>query len=147
VADVNTARDDSVTWRGRSGTARIEPYVAFQLQHHYWLPTSVGPRPVKGAFARRSGYSIIAGSHGAELGDRLLPYVVVDSVDRLADLQAVGVEILEDLDAALASALMRALATLGQSLSSVWVERRSWHWITLEARSGVHPGDLSEVEF
>jgi hypothetical protein len=56
------------------------------------------------------------------LGDDLIPYVVVDSIDEKAGLQRLGVDVLEDADSASPQALVRALEILGRRLSTPWGE-------------------------
>lgn len=123
VASVIERRDDAVAWRGKSGTAATASYVQLQVRAHSWLATSMGPRPVGQAFARRVGYHLIAGKHGEALGDRIVPYVVVDSLDRLAALEAVGVPTLEESSATAAPALIEALVAIGESLGGEWGQR------------------------
>jgi hypothetical protein len=63
---------------------------------------------------------ISSGRADEELGDKLLPYVVVESVDDVARLKHLGVEELDDAASASPSALLRALALLGEQLSTGW---------------------------
>ena len=118
--------EDSVFCRGGGpGGHSIEvgSYLQKQLAHHRWLPSSLGPASKSRCFTRlRSRRLISSGRQKKELGDDLIPYVVVDTIDELADLQRLGVDVLEDADSASPQALVRALEILGRRLSTPWGE-------------------------
>jgi hypothetical protein len=99
----------------------IGSYLESQLNNYKWLPSSLGPTNNRESFARLSSRRLISsGGMDEELGDKLLPYVVVDNIDDLAKLQHLGVQILDDVESAENSALVRALKILGDQLSSEW---------------------------
>jgi Protein NO VEIN, C-terminal len=85
---------------------------------------------------------ISLGSTPEELGDRLLPYVVVDNVDDLARLQHLGVELLEDAPSASPNTLVRALVILGESLSTDWGQKEI---IESRARWRLVRGAIQEI--
>jgi hypothetical protein len=128
--------EDTVFCRGgsRGGhSVEIGSYLNEQLAHHKWLPSSLGPASSSHCFARlRSRHLISSGRWEDELGDLLIPYVVVGSIDELAELQRLGVEALEDADSATCEALIRALDILGKRLSTEWgrqeILSRSSRW-------------------
>jgi len=107
---------------GRGGhSIPARSLVETQLQQHKWLPTTLGPANVADSFARLTTRHLISlGRQTEGLGDLLLPYVVIDTIDEEARLQRLGVEVLEDSASASSQALVRALQLLGEQLSSEW---------------------------
>src|SRR5690606_6394112 len=69
---------------------------------------------------RRERRLISSGRLDEELGDLLLPYVVVDTPAEVSRLQRLGVEELEDAGSSKTEALIQALAILGEYLSTDW---------------------------
>lgn len=124
ISSLDTIGEDEAFCRGgRSGGHSIAAgsYLRRQLGYYRWLPSSQGPMGSHECFLRRSSRRLISsGRADEELGDMLLPYVVVESVDDLARLQHLGVEELDDAASASPSALIRALALLGERLSTEW---------------------------
>ncbi len=116
--------DDTAFCRGGGPGGHSIPagsYLRRQLDHYGWLPSSQGPASRSGCFLRLSTRRLVSsGRTDEELGDKLLPYVIVDSIDDLAKLQRLGVEVLDDAASASSPALVRALALLGERLSTEW---------------------------
>ena len=127
LSSLDEMGDDKAFCRGgRSGGHSIAAgsYLRMQLGHYRWLPSSQGPMSSQECFLRRSSRRLISsGRSDEELGDKLLPYVVVESVDDLARLKHLGVDELDDAASASASTLVRALALLGKQLSTDWGRR------------------------
>jgi hypothetical protein len=91
---------------------------AVQLQRHQWVPSTFGPTTRDKAFLRMSGHRFIGVTPaGEELGDRLLPYVVADTIDHYNDLQTLGLEPLDDPGTARPTTLLRFLKNIGAVLS------------------------------
>ncbi|MCL0058494.1 DUF3883 domain-containing protein [Dehalococcoidia bacterium] len=115
---------DSAFCRGGGGGGHsifVGRYIERQLDGYPWLPTSLGPVSSSECFLRFVSRRLISsGLTGEELGDKLLPYVVVDNIDDLARLQGFGVEILDDVESASPAALIRCLVILGERLASNW---------------------------
>lgn len=104
---------------GHSVTAGF--YLRRQLDHYGWLPSSQGPASSSECFLRLSSRRLISsGRTDEELGDKLLPYVAVDNRDDLTRLDHLGVEVLDDAASASSPTLTRALALLGERLSTEW---------------------------
>jgi len=124
VPSIQTIDGDSAFCRGgRGGGHQILAgrYVERQLQAYPWLPSSFGPASSSECFLRSSSRRLISsGTLGEELGDKLLPYVIVDNIDDLARLQGLGVETLDDVESASIAALIRSLFIIGEQLSSEW---------------------------
>ena len=116
--------DDSAHCRGGGPGGHQLPagsYLRRQLQRYRWLPSSQGPASSAECFLRLPGRRLISsGRLDEELGDILLPYVVVDDWDDYAKFSRLGVEVLDDAASASSSALVRALALLGERLSTEW---------------------------
>jgi len=127
LSSVDELNDDEAFCRGGGPgghSVTAGSYIRRQLDHYRWLPSSQGPMSSPECFLRRSSRRLISsGRADEELGDKLLPYVVVDSVDDLARLRHLGVEELDDAASASPSALMRALASLGEQLSTEWGQK------------------------
>lgn len=99
----------------------IQSYVQRQMVEHPWLPSSHGPTSSRRCFVRRRERRLISsGRLDEELGDLLLPYVVVDTPAEVSRLQRLGVEELEDAGSSKTEALIQALAILGEYLSTEW---------------------------
>jgi len=124
LSDIRELDTDSAFCRGGRGGGHViiaGQYIDQQLRTHRWLPTSLGPANSSECFLRFSSRRLISsGTLAEELGDKLLPYVVVDNIDDLARLQRLGVETLDDVDSASVSALVRALSVLGERFVSEW---------------------------
>ncbi len=101
----------------------IQSYVQRQMVEHSWLPSSHGPTSSRRCFVRRRERRLIStGRLDEELGDLLLPYVVVETPAEVSRLQRLGVEELEDAGSSKTEALIQALAILGESLSTEWAQ-------------------------
>ncbi|MCK4819939.1 hypothetical protein KA005_29505, partial [bacterium] len=113
---------DAVFCRGGGGhSLDVGSYLERQLNHYAWLPSSLGPATSSDCFLRLSTrYLISSGTSGDELGDKLLPYVVVDNIDEQARLQNLGVQVLDDADSASIPTLTKALTIIGNRLSTEW---------------------------
>ena len=124
MSSVTELDDDKAFCRGGGPSGHSVPtgsYLQRQLDHHGWLPSSQGPDSRSECFLRLSSRRLISsGRTDEELGDKLLPYVVVSSIDDMAKLQRLGVEVLDDAASASPSALVRALALVGEKLSTEW---------------------------
>ena len=120
ISSLSNVDLDAAYCRGGGGhSVNAGCYLERQLQHYSWLPSSVGPMNSADCFLRSSTRRFISsGTYGDELGDKLLPYVVVEHVDDLARLQNLGILILEDAESASIASLLRALALLGDELST-----------------------------
>jgi len=102
----------------------VGSYLRRQLDHYSWLPSSQGPGSSSNSFLRLSSRRLISsGRTDEELGDKLLPYVIVNSIDDVALLQRLGVEVLDDAMSASPSALVHALTLLGERLSTEWGQK------------------------
>jgi hypothetical protein len=114
--------DDRIFCRGGGGhSIQIGSYITKQLNSFRWLPSSLGPASKAECFLRLSSRRLIStGVSGDELGDSLIPYVVVEGIDELARLQGLGIELLEDANSASSRALITALFILGEKLSTEW---------------------------
>lgn len=122
LSSVQAIDADSVFCRGGGGHPIFAGlYIERQLHSYRWLPTSVGPASSSECFLRFASRRLISsGITGEELGDRLLPYVVVDNIEDLGRLQSLGVETLDDVESAPIAALIRCLLVLGERLASQW---------------------------
>jgi hypothetical protein len=124
LSDIHGLDADTAFCRGGKGGGHVTTggqYIEQQLRAYRWLPTSLGPANNSECFLRFSSRRLISsGTLTEELGDKLLPYVVVDDSETLARLQGLGIEILDDADSAPVSALFRALSVLGERLASEW---------------------------
>jgi len=94
-----------------------------QLRYSRWLPSSQGPASGSTCFLRQSSRRFISAGREDELGDKLLPYVVVPDSKEAERLQQLGVEVLEDAPSASISVLIRALVSLGEALKAEWGEK------------------------
>ncbi|MBE3037482.1 MAG: hypothetical protein IMZ62_01525 [Chloroflexi bacterium] len=93
-------------------------YLDLQLAHYRWLPTSCGPRNSEECFVRLETRRLISrGAAGEELGDTVIPYVVVPSLEEYDRLNKLGVAGLDDAASTTAPALIRALFLLGRRMS------------------------------
>jgi len=124
LSSIQAIDADSAFCRGGRGGGHpifAGRYIERQLHFYPWLPTSLGPTSSSECFLRFASRRLISsGITGEELGDRLLPYVVVDNIDDLARLQGFGVETLDDVESASIAALVRSLFVLGERLASEW---------------------------
>lgn len=118
----NGFEDEVYIPRGRSSsTQMIKSYIYDQLQNIQWLPSTHGPANSYESFTRLVTRRLIStGRSDEEIGDALLPYVIANSFKDQALLENLGVEPLDDVESASASALTRALYLLGEKLSSDW---------------------------
>ncbi len=108
---------------GGPGGHQIETtgYFIEQLKRYRWLPSTHGPASSEDCFMRFSTRRLISsGRLDFELGDKILPYVVVENIDDYAKLKHLGVEALEDVDSAESTALVRSLYMIGDRLSIEW---------------------------
>ncbi|MDY6988930.1 MAG: DUF3883 domain-containing protein [Thermodesulfobacteriota bacterium] len=124
ISSMDEIEDDTAFCAGGGAGGHSVPagsYLRRQLDHYGWLPSSHGPAKRFECFLRLSSRRLISsGRSDEELGDKLLPYVVADTLDDLVRLQHLGIEILEDSASASPSALVRALKLLGEELSTEW---------------------------
>ena len=122
VSALSDFEPDTVFCRGGGGhSIDIGLYVKEQLQQLNWIPSSSGPTNSASCFIRSSGrHFISSGVFGDNLGDKLLPYVVVDNLADLLKLQNLGIELLEDAETASTTTLIKALMLLGNALSTNW---------------------------
>ena len=117
---------DSLFRRQRVGgfSISIQSFLYRQLSMHPFLPSTKGPASLETCFLRLRDRRLISiGTLQRELGDLLLPYVVVDDHSKLAQLENLGVEILEDASSASPITLTRALFMLGEQLTSEWGQK------------------------
>jgi Protein NO VEIN, C-terminal len=124
ASDISEIDKDNLFCRGGSASGHsipIRSYLKEQLHFYKWLPASTGPASKKDCFLRLSTRRLISkGQATEELGDKLIPYVVVDDVEEYSKLEKLGVEPLEDPDSCSSNTLIRALKVLGEKLSSEW---------------------------
>lgn len=143
---INELDDDEVFCRGGSAgghSISIGSYVRSQIDCHPWLPSSQGPASSSECFLRLSSRRLVSmGSAHEELGDKLLPYVVVDNLSDLTILQELGVEVLDDAPSASPTALVRALYLLGERLSTEWGQREI---IRVRSRWRLVRGAIQEI--
>lgn len=120
VHNVKHIEPDSVYCRGGGGhSSVVGSYLQKQLDHFPWLPTTRGPASRTMSFLRlESRHLISAGRNEQGPGDSLLPYVIVKNTDQQARLEHLGVEPLDDAVSASPEAMLRALAILGEVLST-----------------------------
>jgi hypothetical protein len=115
---------DSVYCKGGKGghDIPIKNYLEFQRETIRWLPSSIGPANGTECFVRWSGNPgiISLGKSTENLGDMLLPSVVVPSYEDAMKLQGFGVESLDNIEQANIATLLRALREIGKKLSSDW---------------------------
>ena len=113
---------DTILCRGGSQGGHqiaIGSYVSRQLAHHPWLPSTLGPASNQQCFLRHSSRRLISsGREEEEIGDKLLPYVIVRDTDTQAKLEHLGVPVLDDPNSASTSSLVKALTLLGERLST-----------------------------
>ena len=124
IADVPP--EDSVFRRQQVGdrSIPIQSFLHRQLSTYLFLSSTQGPASLETCFLRLRDRRLISiGTSQGELGDLLLPYVVVDDYSRLAQLENLGVEILEDASSASPITLTRALFMLGEKLTSEWGQK------------------------
>ncbi len=124
VESIESVQPDSVYCRGGNAGGHSLPAgscVRRQLANSSWLPSSLGPASGSASFVRQSTRRFISSARsGEELGDLILHYFVVDSLENAARFGRLGVQILEDAPSAEPSVLVRALHDLGERLSSDW---------------------------
>jgi len=124
LSSISELEKDGVFCRGGGpgGHAfNIGSYLQLQLEHYNWLPSTLGPVSRMEAFGRLFSRRLISkGRTDEEIGDKLFPYVIVNSLDDLAKLEGLGIEILDDAESASNTALFRALQMLGERLSIEW---------------------------
>jgi len=128
---------------GPSGhPVEIGSYLLRQLDAFSWLPSSYGPTGRARCFSRLSSRRLISsGRTDEEIGDTLLPYVVASSIDDLAKLQHLGVEMLEDTSSPPAT-LLRALAIIGERLATEWGQNEI---LRVRARWSLVRGAIQEI--
>jgi len=118
------AQTDGIYCRGGSSGGHTLPAgscVRRQLANVAWLPSSYGPASGSSCFLRQATRRFISsGRSDEELGDLILPYVVVDDLESAARLERFGVKVLEDAPSAEPEVLLKALTVLGERLSSDW---------------------------
>lgn len=123
-SDMSQIPNDTVYCYGGSKGGHafgIGSYFGSQLDALNWLPSTRGPVSRTDCFLRRSTTRLIsATTDREELGDLLLPYVVVDNIHELSKLKQLGIQDLEDVNSASPQALIRALKILGETLSTDW---------------------------
>lgn len=116
--------DDSLYCRGGSAGGHAltaGSCLRRQLAHFRWLPSSQGPASNSTCFLRQSTRRFISsGRSEEELGDQILPYVVVQGFEDASRLQRLDVRVLEDAPSTEPAVLIRALHILGERLSSDW---------------------------
>lgn len=116
--------EDSIFCRGGGPSGHAAPlgrYLHKQLRAHGWLPSSLGPASLDACFVRFATRRLISsGVTGTELGDALIPYVVVNNVDDQAVLQKLGVPPADDVSSASPDVLCRILHIMGERLASDW---------------------------
>ncbi len=146
VSSVARLNDDTGFCRGGGPGGHSIPIgscVRRQLGLHRWLPSSQGPANSSECFLRFTTRRLISsGRTDEDLGDILLPYVIVESIDDLAHLQGLGVEVLDDAPSASSSALVRALALLGERLSTEWGRKEI---VELRSRWRLVRGAIQEI--
>ena len=112
--DSTACQNPRCTWEGRARSL-----AATQLDRYRWVPTTFGPWVRSGAFLRLTGHRLVGlEPDGTELGDRLLPYAVAETVEDYALLEALGVPPLSDASSASPNALVGFLVALGRALAS-----------------------------
>lgn len=96
-------------------------YLQSQMKYYQWLPSTRGPATSDQCYIRQSSRRLISkGRADEELGDKLIPYLIIDNLDDIASLQRLGLAILEDAASADKSTLIRVLFDLGDILSTDW---------------------------
>ena len=124
ASDISEFDTDNLFCRGGSASGHSIPFRSYleeQLNFYKWLPASTGPASKEDCFLRLSTRRLISkGQAAEELGDKLIPYVIVDEVEEYSKLEKLGVEPLEDPDSCSSKTLIRALKVLGEKLSSEW---------------------------
>ena len=122
TSSLSACDTDMAFCRGGNGhSISLGYYFQKQLDYYPWLPSSLGPANRQDSFVRFSSRRLISsGFTGEELGDKLLPYVVVDNINDQAILQNLGVGVLDDASSARPVDLIRALQILGDRLSTEW---------------------------
>jgi hypothetical protein len=122
---IQEVEPDSVYCRGGGGHASsVGSYLQEQLDRFDWLPTTLGPANRTECFLRLKSRRLIAtGRMDEEIGDVLLPHVIVENTDQQARLELLGVEPLDDASSASSSTMLRALALLGEKLSTDWGQK------------------------
>lgn len=116
------AISDSIYCFADRGHSILTPsYLKSQMRYYQWLPSTRGPVSIDQCYIRHSSHRLISkGRTEEELGDLLIPYLVIDNLDELGRLQRFGFDILEDAASADKSVLIRALKDLGAVLSTDW---------------------------
>jgi hypothetical protein len=116
--------DSAFCYGGRGGHAiTIGRYIDRQLDKRL-LPSSQGPATRNDCFVRQASRRIIStGISGDEIGDTLLPYVVVKDFREAERLRQLGVDSLDDVASASTEGLIRALFVLGERLSTDWGQK------------------------
>ena len=122
AAAQSTGNDAALCLHGREGhSLSMSSYLHRQLKLHAWVASTRGPTTSDQCFARLTTRRLISsGRSEDELGDALLPYVVVSSLEDLARLDRLLVRELDDAASSSPSTLMSALRILGRQLSSEW---------------------------
>lgn len=124
INHISDNQDDTLYCRGgTSGGHPIEigSYVKRQLNSYRWLPSTNGPANSADCFLRQSSRRIISkGRAEEELGDILIPYVVVEDIERLAQLQRFGIEVADDINSCSIITLLKVLNILAERLGTDW---------------------------
>jgi hypothetical protein len=85
---------------------------------------------------------ISSGRNDEELGDMLLPYVTVRTLEEMIQLQQLGVAPLEDAASSSAGAIVRALELLGEKLATPWGQKEI---LTIRSRWRFVRGAIQEM--
>lgn len=122
---LDRSRKDTVfCFGGRGHSIDIGQYASRQIDNLRFLPSSQGPVARNACFVRQSSRRLIStGIGGDEIGDKLLPYVVVADFRDGERLRELGLETLDDVGSASTKALVRALTIIGERLSTDLGER------------------------
>ncbi len=121
--------NDFLTDKGYCGAAAqkgshdfdLAAYMNLQMGITPWLPTSLGPRASSECLARFTETRLVSkGKSEAELGDLIIPYVVVSDYSEMVKLKSFGIKDLFNVDSVDAETLVRALRIIGEKLDSEW---------------------------
>ena len=118
LSDLTTVRDASHCPAYSGHWIYNGSLVEHQLDIYSWLPSSYGPASRGQCFLRLATRRFISKGGGEEeLGDQVLPYVVVSDEKTYARLRELGLPVLEDTTLS-PETLEYALYLLGQTLNS-----------------------------
>lgn len=114
----------------------LNSYMKMQLEYAPWLPSTNGPQVSSGCFARFVETRLISkGKSEHELGDLIIPYVIVSDHAKMAKLESLGIKALYNVDSTDPETLVRALRVIGEKLYSDWgrkeiiAERGRWRLV------------------